>query len=170
MGNDMGTTQQAWNESGEDQPVRKSVGWKELYLKEDWWAIWLGLGIIAVAYFFFIQGSSIKWIAITPKKWADFDGLAKNFTGEKITQYAALFGMWLVIFSVSARVLGFKLSEFIPSFIFVFAFSILIFAIGSWDKAAYYQLEAPLVALLLGLAISNFVGLPKWMDAGFRVE
>jgi hypothetical protein len=21
-----------------------SVGWREMWLKEDWWAIWLGLG------------------------------------------------------------------------------------------------------------------------------
>jgi uncharacterized integral membrane protein (TIGR00698 family) len=31
-------------------------------------------------------------------------------------------------------------------------------------------LEPPLVALLAGLLISNVIGLPRWMDAGFRVE
>ena len=30
--------------AGEAQPP--SMGWKELYLKEDWWAIYLGLGIV----------------------------------------------------------------------------------------------------------------------------
>jgi len=29
-------------------------------LKEDWWTIWLGLGIVAVAYALFASGSSIK--------------------------------------------------------------------------------------------------------------
>ncbi len=29
------------------QPERRSSsGWNELWLKEDWWAIWLGLGIV----------------------------------------------------------------------------------------------------------------------------
>jgi uncharacterized membrane protein YadS len=32
------------------------------------------------------------------------------------------------------------------------------------------NLEPPLLALLLGMFISNFIGLPKWMDTGFRVE
>ena len=44
-----------------------------------------------------------------------------------------------------------------------------IFAVGQWDQAATYNLEPPLVALVLGLVLSNFVGLPRWLDAGFRV-
>ena len=29
------TTEETWNESGEGEQVRRSMGWKELYLKED---------------------------------------------------------------------------------------------------------------------------------------
>jgi hypothetical protein len=36
--------------------------------------------------------------------------------------------------------------------------------------ALLYNLEPPLVALVLGLIISNVIGLPRWLDAGFRVE
>ena len=36
----MSNVEKAWNESGDEDVVHKSVGWKELYLKEDWWAIW----------------------------------------------------------------------------------------------------------------------------------
>jgi len=42
--------------------------------------------------------------------------------------------------------------------------------VGAWDQANRYNLEPPLVALLLGLIISNVIGLPRWLDAGFRVE
>jgi uncharacterized integral membrane protein (TIGR00698 family) len=75
-----------------------------------------------------------------------------------------------VIFSISLKALGFKLSEFLPSFAFIYLVSIIIFMIGAWDQAHHYNLEPPLVALLLGMIISNLIGLPKWMDAGFRVE
>src|SRR5207302_9638332 len=61
-------------------------------------------------------------------------------------------------------------AEFIPSFVLVYLLSIVIFTIGQWDQANKYNLEPPLVALLLGLFISNVVGLPRWLDAGFRVE
>ena len=45
-----------------------------------------------------------------------------------------------------------------------------IFSIAGWANAAKFNLEAPLVALVAGLVISNTVSLPKWMDSGFRVE
>jgi uncharacterized membrane protein YadS len=159
---------QAPTKGGPGTPAPK-MGWKELYLKEDWWAIWLGVGIVIVAYLFFVNGSTIKWIAVTPKKWSTFAQLAGDFTGH-IDQYVAQFAMWLVILCLSVRVMGHKLSEFVPSFIFVYVVSIVIFMIGAWEQASYYNLEPPLVALASGLLISNFVGLPKWMDTGFRVE
>jgi len=165
----MGKTQDAWNESGEPQKVR-SMGWKELYLKEDWWAIWLGLGIVAVAYLFFVNGSSIKWIAILPPgKWTDFSVVTQHFA-DHITQYIAQFVMWSVIFGVSIKALGFKLAQFYPSFLFIYIFSIIIFVVGQNKTVVNLNLEPPLLALLLGLIISNFIGLPKWMDTGFRVE
>jgi hypothetical protein len=55
------------------------MGGKELYLKEDWWAIWLGLGIVVVAYLFFAGGATIMWIAITPAKWSTFGQLGTHF-------------------------------------------------------------------------------------------
>ncbi|MGD8366227.1 MAG: putative sulfate exporter family transporter [Desulfobacterales bacterium] len=145
------------------------MGWKELYLKEDWWAIWLGLGIVVVAFLFFAGGSSIKWIAVTPAKWSTFGELGSNFA-QNIGRYVAQFILWAVIFSISLKALGFKLSEFLPSFSFIYVSAIIIFMIGAWDQAHHYNLEPPLVALLLGMIIANLIGLPKWMDAGFRVE
>ena len=34
-------------------------GWQELWRTEDWWAVWLGLGLTAVAYLLFVNGSSL---------------------------------------------------------------------------------------------------------------
>ncbi len=147
----------------------QSTGWKELYLKEDWWAIWLSLGIILVAFMFFSRGGTIKWIAVKPGKWHTLGQLGSDFINH-IGQYIAQFIMWLVVFCVSMKAMRFDLKEFIPSFIFVYVCSIIIFMIGAWDQAHHYNLEPPLVALLFGMLIANFIGLPKWMDTGFRVE
>ena len=49
-----------------------SSGWTELRRKEDWWAVWLGLAVVLVAYILFVKGSSIGWLAVAPPKWATF--------------------------------------------------------------------------------------------------
>jgi uncharacterized integral membrane protein (TIGR00698 family) len=143
--------------------------WRELWLKEDWWAIWLGLGIVLVAYVLFANGSSIRWLAVTPAKWSDFGQLEQHFAAN-YPRYIAQFAAWLAIFSIALTALGHKARDFIPSFAFLYVLSIVIFAFGQWDKANTYDLEPPLVALVIGLLLSNVIGLPRWLDAGFRVE
>ena len=85
-------------------------------------------------------------------------------------RYLAQFLVWLAVFSAALTALGHKVRDFVPAFVLVYALSVAIFALGQWDKANTYNLEPPLVALLIGLALSNLVGLPRWLDAGFRVE
>ncbi len=149
--------------------LQKTSGWKDLVQKEDWWAVWLGLGLTVAAVWLFLQGSSIKWLAVTPKKWDHFsDALADLQTNTP--RYLALFALWAVLFGAGARALGWKVSQFLTSFVFVFVVSVLIFTLGQWNQADHYNLEPPLVALVLGLLISNLNLLPRWMDAGFRVE
>ncbi len=152
-----------------DRAPSSTIGWRELWLKEDWWAIWLGLSVVIVGYILFANGSSLKWIAVTPEKWSSLDQLGAHFAANGI-RYLAQFVLWLAIFAVALTALGHRAQEFIPSFVFLYLFSAVIFALGQWSAANYYNLEPPLVALLLGLLISNLIGLPRWMDASFRVE
>jgi uncharacterized integral membrane protein (TIGR00698 family) len=143
--------------------------WHELWLKEDWWAIWLGLGVVIVAYSLFVNGSSIRWVAVTPAKWSNWAQLQAHFAANSL-RYLAQFLLWLAVFTAAVTALGHKARAFIPAFVLVYLLSIAIFALGQWDKANTYNLEPPLVALLVGLVLSNLVGLPRWLDAGFRVE
>ena len=143
--------------------------WRELWRKEDWWAIWLGLGIVVVAYALFANGSSIRWLAVTPAKWSNPAQLGAHFAANAV-RYLAQFLVWLAVFSAALAALGHKVRDFVPVFVLVYALSVAIFALGQWDQANTYNLEPPLVALLIGLALSNLVGLPRWLDAGFRVE
>jgi uncharacterized integral membrane protein (TIGR00698 family) len=145
------------------------LGWRELWRKEDWWAIWLGLGIVLVAYVLFAQGSSLKWLAVTPARWSTPGQLGADLLAN-IPRYVANFAFWLVAFSVAIRALGQDVRQFIPSFVLVYVLSLAIFALGQWENAARYNLEAPLVALAVGLVLSNLIGLPRVLDAGFRVE
>ena len=143
--------------------------WKDLIRKEDWWAVWLGLGLTLAAVWLFLDGSSIKWLAVTPKKWSHLAEAVTDLQANAV-RYLALFALWAVLLGAGARALGWKLGHFLGSFLFVYVVSVLIFTLGQWTQADHYNLEPPLVALLLGLLIANFNLLPRWMDAGFRVE
>ena len=149
-------------------PPRKG-GLSDLWLKEDWWAIWIGLGIVLIAYALFAGGDSLKWIAVTPAKWSNFDQLWAHFEANFI-RYLAQFALWLLILGGSAKILGHRVGAFIPAFVFLYVLSLIIFSAGQWDQANKYNLEPPLVALLVGMLISNLAGLPRSFDAGFRVE
>ncbi len=165
------TTQEAWNENSEEGKPAK-LGWRSLYLKEDWWAIWVGLGLMAIAILFFNQGNTLlKTLAINPGglKWTSLDQLGAHFAGNAQT-YLMQFIAWLVIFGVSTRIMGIKLSKFVPAFVFLYAMSILMFAIAGWANAAKFNLEPPLVALVVSLVVANTIPLPAWMDSAFRVE
>ncbi|GGB02080.1 YeiH family protein [Puia dinghuensis] len=141
----------------------------KFWAKEDWWAVWLGLGIILLAYGFYLSGSSISWIAVAPSKWSTLTQLAGQFS-TNAARYLTLLIAFLVLFTIVVSFIGQRPKAFIPSFVFVFVGSTMIYFLGSWDQASRYNLEPPLVALLLGLMISNIIGLPRWLDAGFRVE
>lgn len=148
---------------------RQKPGWQELWQKEDWWAVWLGLGVVLVAYALFAGNGSISWIAVAPTRWSNLDQLGAHLAANA-TRYAAQFGLWLVVFGAAAWMMGQRVGAFIPAFLLIYVLSILIFAAGAWDQAVRYNLEPPLLALVLGLLISNLIGLPSWLDAGFRVE
>jgi uncharacterized integral membrane protein (TIGR00698 family) len=148
--------------------ARPSI-FRELLQKEDWWAIWIGLALVAVAAALFESGSSIKWIAIAPQKWSHLADVGTQLKLHGI-QYLSLFVLWSIAFGVGAAALGIKISRFLPAFLVVFVASGLIYFLGQWDQAAHYNLEPPLVALGCGLLISNTVGVPPWLEPGLRVE
>ena len=150
------TTPAAGNESSEASNPVKS-GWRSLYLKEDWWAIWIGLSLMAIAILLFNQGSTfLKSLAINPGglKWTSLGQLLHHFS-TNATMYLLQFISWLVIFGASSRIMGVKLSKFIPSFIFLYVLSIVMFSVAGWANAAKFNLEAPLVALVACLLYTS---------------
>src|SRR5579863_5911061 len=149
--------------------ARRSSRWSELWRKEDWWAIWLGLGIVVVGLVLFAHGGSWRWVAAVPPKWTSVAQLGAHFA-DNWPRYVVQFLLWGAAFSVALTALGLKAREFVPAFAFVYLLSVAVIVLGQWDRANYYDLEPPLVALVLGLVIANVIGLPRWLDAGFRVE
>ncbi|MBF0368434.1 MAG: putative sulfate exporter family transporter [Magnetococcales bacterium] len=144
----------------------------DYFLKEDWWAIWLGLGLVVVDLATFSgEGSLLKALAIHPGglKWQNLGELFAHF-GENGHLYFRQFIVWILLFGVSCRVMGLGFGRFFPSFLFLYLLSIAIFSVSGWENAAHFNLEPPLVALIVGLVLANVFQLPEWMHAACRVE
>lgn len=149
--------------------VSRSGGWSDLIKKEDWWAVWLGLGLVIAAIILWASGSSIKPISVSIPKWKEF-GTVTAALGKSFGSFVLLFLVFLGLFSIAVKILGHKLREFIPGFTIIFIMSVLVTIFGSWEWAQKYQLEAPLVALAAGMIISNLVPLPGWFETALRTE
>jgi len=156
-------------QTADSQLIERRSPWGDLFRKEDWWAIWIGLGLIAVAVALFAGGSSIKWIAVAPQKWSHLPDVTQQLKAHAL-QYGALFVLWAVAFGLGAAALGIKITRFLPAFLVVYLAAGSIYFLGLWDQSAHYNLEPPLVALGLGLLYSNTLGVPRWLEPGLRVE
>ena len=99
-------------------PRPDRAGWQELWRKEDWWAIWLGLGLVLAGYLLFANGASIKWLAVTPAKWSNWAQLGAHF-GDNFMRYLAQFALWLVTFAIALPALGHRARDFVPAFVFL---------------------------------------------------
>ena len=84
--------------------------------KEDWWAIWISVGLIIVAIGLMASGSSIKWLAVAPQKWTHLSEAVAQF-GTHAPQYAALFAVWAVLFGIATSALGYRWTYFLPAFL-----------------------------------------------------
>lgn len=152
--------------TGDVQAVR---GFQELWTKEDWWAVWVGFAIIAAAYLAFVSGGSIGWIAVVPAKWSNLDALSRHFL-ENVPRYVAQYVVWNLIIGLPLAAMGISARRFVPAFALLYLLALAVFTAGQWDQAVRYNLEPPLVALALGLVLSNVVRLPRLFEPGFRVE
>lgn len=143
--------------------------WRELWRKEDYWAIWIGLSVVLAGCFLFWNGTSLRWLAVMPPKWREFSEITADFSTNWL-RYLAQFAFWQVVFGAACRAMDYRLKEFVPAFTLLYVSAYFIFVMGQWAQASKYSFEAPLIALFAGLVIANTVGLSERLKAGFRGE
>lgn len=143
--------------------------WRALLIKEDWWAVWIGLAIVMIGVGLYANGATLRPLAVLPPRWTDFSSLIADFTANW-PRYAGQFVFWLASLSLAGRALGYPLRDFARAFGLLYLAALIIFIISQWDRAVTYNLEAPLVALFVGLIIANTTPLPDWFKSALRVE
>lgn len=141
----------------------------KLFTTEDYWAVWLGLGIIALAMIVFWAGGTIKPFAVTPGTWSAIDGIGEDFTTH-LGAYLVIFLGFGAIFTLSMWAMGRSVKEFIGGYIIVFLGSLAIFYLAAWKVMKTWHLGAPLLALLIGLIFGNIIKMPRWFHTALRTE
>lgn len=148
--------------------VRKS-GWLELVRKEDWLAVWVGLFLVLAGILFWTAGSSIKVLTAQITKWTDFPTLGSILSAH-LGSIILLFLTFLILFSITASFLHIKIGKFAAGFTLLFIISVAVNLFSSWGWAQQYNLEAPLVALAVGLIVGNLIPLSGWFTSALRTE
>jgi len=143
---------------------------QKLWKTEDYWAVWLGLGVVLLALIAYSAGSSIKGWAVSPGSWSDTGALAADL-GSHWSGYLTIFLLFGVVFTISMAIMGHKVSEYVPGFVILFIGSLAIFYLAgnSFIKNTLH-LGAPLLALIIGLIIGNIIKLPGWFQTSLRTE
>ena len=128
-----------------------------------------GLAIVATGIVVFAGGSSIASWAVTPGSWTSLGGLAADW-GKHVGGFAIVFVLFGFFFTVSMALMGHKVSEFVPGYTLLFLGSLALMYLAGWEVMKRYDLGAPLLALVAGLAIGNVFRMPGWLKTALRTE
>jgi uncharacterized membrane protein YadS len=142
------------------------IDWSSLWRKEDWWACWIGWFILVLA----LIGILPSWYKIG--KWTTL-GQAFPDVGATLVTTVGAFVFVLVLTGIGLAFMKRLSAAYIPAFIVIFALAFLAFFLGKLNtKALWGVTGVPYViwAIVLGLLISNLLGVPKWLKAGVMTE
>ena len=145
-----------------------------LWKKEDWLAVWIGFIIIAAGAVAVLTGafdiSAAKfstwhlWEDVVEKK-----SLLDQFTGVFWIKLLRTFVVLGVLFTAGVKLQGGKIKEYLPAFAALFVLAVVVRLISAEFTLNRY-LEWAFWALIVGLLISNTVGVPQWLRPAIRTE
>ena len=147
-----------------------SGGWSDLWKQEDYWAMWLGLTIVVLAIVFWSNGYNfMKWIVVKIPNYSDYNTALSYLSSHKTT-LLTLYLFFLILFSIAVKALTGEVKRFLMGFTFLFLLSVLVSVWGSWDVMKRYNIETPLLALVVGLLISNLLKIPYWLSTALQTQ
>ncbi len=144
-------------------------GLQSLYMKEDWWAVWIGLGTTILALIIWAFGGSLSAITVSFKAYDNFADMPA-MVAPLLPKLLILYLIIGAVLSVAVGIMKKPVGKFIAGYSLLFLLAIIVQILGSWSVAKTLNLEAPVMALIVGMIIGNFVKIPEWFEAGMRTE
>ena len=152
----------------EEVVTTEKFQWSDLWKKEDWLAIWIGFIVIAIAAVAVITGA-FDFSAAKFSTWGNGTGVFEQLNTDlagKLILTAVVLG---VLFTVGNRLKGISVKKYLPAFAGLFVLAILVRFISAEYTLNRY-LEWAFFAILIGLLVSNTVGVPQWLKPAVQTE
>ena len=146
-----------------------SAGIKALYTKEDSWAVWIGFAAILFALVLWAAGSDMRTILVPFSSYDNFNEVPAMVV-PLLPNIFLLYLLLLLSFGMAMGIMGYDIKAFIKGFSLLFIIAFVVQVLGSWSVAVQLSFETPLIALIVGMVIGNFVRIPDWFDAAMRTE
>ncbi|MCQ2111210.1 MAG: YeiH family protein [Bacteroidaceae bacterium] len=152
----------------------KNSNISNLWTKEDWLATWIGAIIILVGIVSVLTGA-FDFSALKFSTWHLWESveepksLLAQFNGANGLKFLLTSLVLGILFTVGSHLQGIKASKYIPAFIVLFLIAVVVRIISAEFTLNRY-LEWAFWALLVGLIISNTIGVPEWLKPAIKTE
>ena len=148
----------------------------KLFSTEDWLAVWIGFIVILIGCVAVLTGAfnfsalSFSTFGLGEAKAASLPSLGSQLaTGAfwwKLLRTVVVLG---VLFTIGVKLMGGNVKKYIPAFLGLFVLAVIVRLISAEYTLNRY-LEWAFWALIVGLLISNTVGVPDWLKPAVKTE
>jgi len=146
----------------------------KLWKTEDWLAVWIGFIIISFGVISVLTGG-FDFSAAKFSTWHLWENVAEKktllsqFNGQFLIKLIRTFLVLGVLFTAGVKCQGGKVKEYLPAFAGLFILAVIVRLVSAEFTLNRY-LEWAFWALIIGLLISNTVGVPVWLRPAIRTE
>ncbi|MDE6069784.1 MAG: putative sulfate exporter family transporter [Alistipes sp.] len=129
--------------------------WLEKLRTEDWVTVWVSVPLLLLAIFIPKQLPRVPATLVGLSAWTDI---------------ALLFLICLAVLYIGSLLLRRPLKGLLPSFVVVFAVSLVAQVVAKIPQVSYYGFESVFFSVLFGLLIRNLGHVPDWMKPAVQGE
>jgi uncharacterized integral membrane protein (TIGR00698 family) len=139
-------------------------------LQEDGWAVLIAVilltGVLAAALL------DPQWKFRVPVyQWANSSELfGKVLSAQNLLLLAGIGLLFAVLSAVAIKISGGNLRKYLAGFAVIFILAIVSLIIAGNKSISYYGIEYVVFALVIGLVLSNVIGIPEWLREAARSE
>lgn len=146
----------------------------KLWKTEDWLSVWIGFIVIAIACVSVLTGA-FDFNATKFSTWHLWENVPEakslwdQFTGSFWLKLIRTFVVLALLFTAGVKLQGGKIKEYLPAFGVLFMIAVVVRLVSAEFTLNRY-LEWAFWALIIGLTISNTVGVPQWLRPAIKTE